>query len=476
MKRLVLNEGSQRNFVTTASRYAAYIGGIGSGKTFAGIARGLKFSQQPKVPGTLYGPRGLCAAVSYPVLMDVVLPQFHEMVEGTNLVKEYIRSEKKAILRNGAEILFRSLDDFNKIRGVELSWFFIDEGRHLSKGAWDVLVGRLRQNGYAHGGWVCSTPNGFDWMWQLFHEDSAFKLEAAEWYGAPTHENELHLPEEYIRDLEASYEGKFYEQEVEGKFVGILSGAVFPHWNPLVHAQKVEYDPELPLYSAWDFGIGDLGVVLFAQIAHRQKQLSAGVIEWVPELRFIGAIEAQDWGAEEWAAAYHEWLDIHVDGRRPDASWGDPAGKQRSQASGTSVIDALAAHGVTVYPAPKRPPDYAIFILDNFMAGDRVTADKDMCARLSAAFSSHKWNTDDQGVRIGTRPVHDWTSHFADAARYLATGELSHYARRTSRPHVAPPGMGTVGHVASQLLAKPEEWLGAGPPNIEWQPTAVPAP
>ena len=32
--------------------------------------------------------------------------------------------------------------------------------------------GRLRQQEYNHAGWVCSTPNGFDWMFDFFHPDS----------------------------------------------------------------------------------------------------------------------------------------------------------------------------------------------------------------------------------------------------------------------------------------------------------------
>lgn len=453
---------------------------MGSGKTFAGIARGLKFSAQPKKPGTLYGARGLCGAISYPVLKDVVIPQFMEMVEGTGLLlpgdRGFIRSEKKAVFKNGAEILFRSLDEPNRIRGVELSWFFIDEGRHLSREAWDILIGRLRQPGYMHAGWVCSTPNGYDWMWQAFHPDSPHQLDDSVWYGADTYANARNLPETYVKSLEATYEGKFFEQEVLGRFVGILSGAVFPHWDSAKYVVDVEYDPSLPLYSFWDFGVGDLGVVEFAQIAHREKRLLTGDLEWVPELRFIGTLEHRDWGAAEWAEAWRDWLEVHCDGRLPDRNIGDPAGKQRTAATGTSVIDALGAQGVPVQAAPKRAPDYGVLILDNMMAGGRVLADRVRCPRLGAALSTHKWNTDDQGNRIGTTPVHDWTSHFAAAARYGASALLSYHHRRTLKPEESPPGPGTMGYLVRQLLAPKEAWLGQEAPRIEWQPVSVLSP
>src|SRR3990172_4913087 len=47
----VVRYGAQKDFVNNTSRASAYIGGLGSGKTFAGIARGLKFSQQPMARG-----------------------------------------------------------------------------------------------------------------------------------------------------------------------------------------------------------------------------------------------------------------------------------------------------------------------------------------------------------------------------------------------------------------------------------------
>lgn len=469
-KKITLNEGSQRDFVNGNDRYSAYIGGLGSGKTFAGIVRGLKFSQQPKPPGASIGARGLCAAINYPVLKDVVLPEFWEITEGTGLVKQYIKSEKKAILKNGAEILFRSLDEPNKLRGVQLSWFFIDEGRHVNRSAWDILVGRLRQPGFAHGGWVCSTPNGYDWMWELFHEDSPFHLNTAQWYGASTYANAKHLPPEYLDDLKVSYSGKWYDQEVLGEFVGLQHGAVFPEWDPVKFSGDVRYNPELPLYSFWDFGVGDLGVCIFAQIEHKEELTPSGT-KYIPYLYILDAHEEKDWGAAEWAAWWKRWLDENTHGRRPDSSWGDPAGKQRSMATGTSVIDALRAQGVPVNPAPKKAPDYGILILRNMMAGGRVLANKEKASRVASALSTHKWPTDDQGNRIGSQPVHDWTSHYAAALRYGAAAKLTHFPRRASKPVEHVPE-NTMQHVRDQILRpEPGNWLGPKrEQRITWQP------
>lgn len=470
VKTLRPNPGAQEAFVTNTHRYSAFIGGVGSGKTWAGLVRGLMFSQQQRSSGP--GPRGLVGAVSYRVLKDVVLPEFFALVEGTGLLKDYVRSDERAVLQGGAEILFRTLEDPNRLRGLQLSWFFIDEARLVGRAVWDILVGRLRQPGYTHAGWVCSTPNGHDWMWELFHEDSPYRHPDAAWYGASTYENRANLPEEYVRDLEASYEGKWFEQEVLGHFVGVVSGAVFPHWDTSRYSVDVTYDPELPLYSMWDFGIGDPGVVLFAQVSWQDKRVGSGIVQ-VPVLRFHSYIEAQDWSAKDWVEAFREHCRKHFDGRLPDRNIGDPAGRQRNAATGTSALDALAAQGVLVVPAPKRPFDTGVLILDNMMAGGRVLVDRARCSRLAAAFATHHWKLDDNGNKVGTRPIHDWTSHFCDAARYGALVLFSHFPRRRETVAIdeAPPG--TVGHVIRQLLQPEERWLGPPRPRIiEWTPTA----
>lgn len=474
-KSIVLNPGAQQEFVRNSHRASAYIGGLGSGKTFAGIARGMQFAQQPKAPDTVWGPRGCIAAINYPVLKDVVLPQFLDMVEGTGLLKEYRKAENKAVLTNNAEILFRSLDRPNWMRGLELSWFFIDEGRHVSKEAWDVLYGRLRQRGYRHAGWVCSTPNGYDWMWERFHPDSPHKLEDATWYGAPTFENR-HLPTEYIASLEASYNGRFYEQEVLGHFVGLTEGAVFFEWEPKTALTDVPYRPDLPLYSEWDFGMGDLNVVIFFQLDWVPKVLPGGEKVSVPVKRCIGAMEASDRTSGEWARHFISYCEATY-GELPAQNFGDPAGRQRNQVSGTSVITDLAANGIIITPAPKKPVDHAVRILNNMMGDGRVLVDRTNCERLGAAISSHKWQLDGNGTRSSNTPVHDWTSHYCDALRYGTTVLISNFPTRSPSKPRGGYELGTYGNVFEQVIRNAEtkdHWLGPQPAKeVTWAPGII---
>ena len=66
------------------------------------------------------------------------------------------------MLRNGAEVLFRSLDQPDRARGLNLAWFWLDEAPLCGYYAWQVLKARLRQPGYATAGWATGTPHGRD--------------------------------------------------------------------------------------------------------------------------------------------------------------------------------------------------------------------------------------------------------------------------------------------------------------------------
>ncbi len=484
-RKLALNPGAQEDFVRGDEKFSAYIGGLGSGKTWAGIARGLKYATQPKPEGVFHAPHGIIAAVSYPALRDIIIPKLQEVMDATGLAeweRDYKKSEKELTLKNGAIIRLRSLDrPDNIIRGPEYTWAFIDEGRNVTLNDWKLLNGRLRQPGYKRGAWVASTPNGFDWMYHVFHPEGdhhATEYPDAQWYNAAMREN-VHLDEDYLQMMEQSYSGRFYEQEVLGKFVGIVEGGVFPEWDQAKFCRPLEYRPELPLYSMWDFGIGDPGVCIFAQVEWVATEAAPGVKQFkVPYLYILDAIEAKDWTAAMWADAYHAELNqFFPNGTRTRGDYGDPAGMQRNPSNGSSVIRDLNAANVPVTAVAKKPQDFAIRILNNMMAGGRVYVNADGAKRVSDAFSSHKWKLDKNGVRTGETPVHDWTSHLVDAVRYGASVLLPFHPRDIEeKDEVRPFNPTEYGHVFEALTAsQSKQWLGGkGRKRATFVPTITP--
>lgn len=436
-RRLKMNPGAQEDFVAGDEKYSAYIGGLGSGKTWAGIARGLKYSLQP-IKGH-HPPFGIIATATFPAINDTIIPKLQEMMAITGLAdwgKDYARAKKELTLINGSVIRLRSLDNPDVVgRGPEYTWFYIDEGRNVGLKSWQNLTARLRQPGYDRMGCVGSTPNGFDWMYDVFHPDGALHVEKypnSKWYNAATDEN-THLDDDYLISLKGGMSGRFLQQEFYGQFVGIVEGGVFDQWDVVTGLKdEIPFDPDQPLYSFWDFGVGDPGVCIFAQVkwetvtvpfTDRTGKLTTANKKF-PFLYILHSQEAADWTAKEWADHYHHTIETRFQGRKTRGDYGDPAGTQRNPSTGTSVITDLNSAGVPIVPVRKRPQDYAIRILNNMMAGGRVFVNREGAKRVSDAFSSHKWHLKD-GVRIGINPVHDWTSHYVDACRYGASVLLS---------------------------------------------------
>jgi hypothetical protein len=62
------------------------------------------------------------------------------------------------------------------------------------------------------------------------------------------------VPDFYDR-LKRSYDEKFYEQEVLGKYLSIHGGAVYHAFNRGEHVGAVEIQPKLPLMWALDFNV-----------------------------------------------------------------------------------------------------------------------------------------------------------------------------------------------------------------------------
>lgn len=490
-----LNPGGQYSFVMSEARHSAYMGGRGAGKTLASCLRGVLYAQQPKIPGLL-PPTGCLLAISMPQLKAIVYPAMYLLFEmlGYKENKDWYevknQSDRKFVLtENGAQILMRSLDEPNKLRGLNLSWFGIDEGRLFDTDeAYQILLACLRQGrhpddaidaeglwvpgeNYKHGGWVTSTPNGFDWMWRRFHPDSPKRRPGTEWYNASTYENKKHLSAAFIEDLEVDYEkgSLWYRQEVLGEFVGAVKGAVWPMYDPKHHTDTIEYDPDLPLYAGWDFGIGDASVCLFVQIRYDTRTASTGGTIEVPLLRIVGCISAADKTVKEFAYDFHTYCQKHF-GKLPTAQWGDPSAIARQQVGGTSTLAAFAEEGVYIRPAPRRPIDEGIIVVQTLMdrAGGFII--KEDLEEVQKAVQTYRWKIDELGNRLAKEPIHDWTSHICSALRYLAVGAIGLYSRRMPEP-VVEHQPGTMGYIMDKLLEEPELVMNQDEPGLDyWHP------
>lgn len=170
----------------------------------------------------------------------------------------------------------RVLAKGNSLRGLEFSWYWIDETRDTPLNTHDVILGRMRESGYRKG-LVTTTTNAEDWVYHRFVKNNK---QGSKLYGS------IHVPtsmsvkygiitQEYYDMLRASYSPMMAMQELDAKHVNVLTGRAYyssgEHNRKTVAPWGDRYpDINKPLIIGCDFNffpapcvwmVGQLGVL-----------------------------------------------------------------------------------------------------------------------------------------------------------------------------------------------------------------------
>jgi hypothetical protein len=155
---------SQRAFHDCNARFKGFSGPVGSGKSQALCHEAIRLSYLNP------GRQGLMAAPTFPMLRDATQRSLFELLERNHIPISFNKTENCLRMRDtGSTILFRSLEDFERLRGTNLAWFGVDELTYCHEEAWLRLEGRLRDpQAKRLSGFAVWTPKGFDWVYHRF--------------------------------------------------------------------------------------------------------------------------------------------------------------------------------------------------------------------------------------------------------------------------------------------------------------------
>lgn len=253
---------NQAMFHQSGSKFRAYIGGFGSGKTKAGCWDTIELLMES--PGNF----GVICRNTYPELRDTTMRTFFEECP-EELIKSTNKTEHSVVFHNGSEVIFRSLDDPNKFKSLNIGFFFIDEASDVKEEAFLILQSRLRnKNSKRLCGFITSNPSTTrHWMYKRFAENPSDDYHLIK---APTSENH-HLPEDYIESLRESYDDDWIKRFLDGEFGFIAEGeAVYPEFKESIHVDKsLKYLSQFPVVRSWDFGIHHPAVIISQIIGDR---------------------------------------------------------------------------------------------------------------------------------------------------------------------------------------------------------------
>lgn len=387
------------------ARYRISHGGRGSGKT-------RSFALMTAVIGYKRGKSGdsgtiLCAREFMNSLSDSSFEEVKGAIMSVDWLSDYYEVGQNFIRSRDGRInyafagLRRNLDSIKSKARLILVW--VDEAETVSEMAWAKLLPTVREEGSEI--WVSYNPESkLSATHKRFRENPPDDSKVVEmnWRDNPWFPKVLEIErQEDFRKRPDSYEWIW-----EGAFLTHHDGA---YYNLEMRDARVEgrigvvpYDPKLPVVTSWDLGIGDSTAIVFSQ-------------HYGTETRIIDFYENSGVGLDHYARVLQDR------GYRYDQHILPHDVRVKELGSGKSRYETLQSLGVTpITIAPQLSVDDGIQAVRSMIPLCWFNAET--CDHLIESLRAYHREYDDQRMTWKGRPEHDWSSHPADAFRYLAVG------------------------------------------------------
>ena len=209
---------------------------------------------------------------------------------------------------------------------------------------------------------------------------------------------------EYVADYGEEDGEALFEQEYlnsfEAAIIGSYYGRRIAELDKTGRITSVPHDPSLPVYTGWDLGIDDATAVWFAQIAGREVR----IIDYLEARGRALTDIAREVLARKYTYAEH-YLPHDVD--------------TREMTSAKTRKETLQDLGLQpIRPGSKLPVQDGINAARNLLS--KCVFDEAKTEKGLAALRQYRAEWDDKHKTPRKTPLHDWSSHGADAFRELA--------------------------------------------------------
>ena len=319
---------------------------------------------------------------------------------------------------NGAQVRLYGAENAERLRGLYFDGLVGDEAQDIAP---NVLTQIILPALADRKGWLdlSGTPKGWG---NLLGETYKKYKDDPEWFVQVLKASETGLIEaDELARLKKIMPRNEYEQEFECSFDAAITGAYYA--AELTQAVtdgrvgRVPYDKALKVNTAWDLGISDSMAIWFYQQTGR-------------EIRVIDYLEAAGHGLDYYAR------ELDRKGYLYGTHYGPHDIAVRELGTGKSRLEVAAGLGIKFHPLP------ASSVQDGISAArlliSRMYFDAQKCATGLDALKQYREKRDEKrNINLG--PLHDWSSHAADAFRTLAMGhrETEPERRKTATPVVS---------------------------------------
>jgi hypothetical protein len=326
-------------------------------------------------------------------------------------------SDLSVILPNGARVRLYGSDNYDRMRGLYFDSVVMDEYADQYPQAWSQVIRPALTD---RGGTAVfiGTPKGRNAFYDVY--DYA-KRHPAEWFALELRASQTGLlPNAELESARATLTPEQYSAEFECSFDAAVLGAYYA--TEIAEAENagrigdVPVDPELPVHTAFDLGIGDSTAIWFFQLLGK-------------EVRVVDYYEASGKGLAHYAAVLED------KGYNYGTDWLPHDGMAREMGTGRSRFETLKAL------TGRHPRIVRNLSVPDGINAARVTIascwfDAERCRDGLEALRAYHADFDERTKAFDVRPKHNWASHGSDAFRYLA---VAWREMQPEKPKAQPP-------------------------------------
>lgn len=355
-----------------------------------------------------------------------------EIRESTNEQQMFIR------FKNGSTWQVVGSDSYNSLVGSPPVGLVFSEWALADPSAWAYLRPILLENG----GWALFiyTSRGRNHG----HKTWMLSQQADDWYGVRQNalETGVFTPAQLEQEL-IEYKSDYGDEDGEALFnqeymcsfdaavLGAYYGKVIARLDQQGRITSVPYDPTFPVVTAWDLGIDDATAIWFAQVIGR-------------EVRIIDHMEVRGKALTDIARDVLKKPYAYQDHYLPHDV------ETRELTSAKTRKETLETLGLRpIRPGSKLPVQDGINAARSLLA--KCVFDAKACDKGLEALRSYRVEFDSKTKTPRKTPLHDWSSHSADAFRELAV-QLVDYAEMRLRHRQS------VAELGYDPTANPADW------------------
>ena len=312
-------------------------------------------------------------------------------------------SELRIDFSNGSRFRLYGADNYNAMRGLYYDAVVCDEHSNFPLSAWTTVIRPSLADRKGSATFI-STPKGRNEFWELYE----YAKSNDDWWSGMFKASQTNIldPEE-LKEAKLTMGEDRYEQEFECSFEAAIVGAYYAMEMKTALEENrittVPYDPSVGVVTAWDLGIGDSTSIWFAQYVGQ-------------EIRVIDYYENSGVGLDHYAKELSSKNYHYMDHILPHDVQVKELGTGKSR---LETLHNLGIQDVTI--APKLAIEDGIQAARSML--NRCWFDEEKCNRGIEALRQYRREFDEKNKSWRGRPLHDWTSHGADAWRYLAVGK-----------------------------------------------------